>query len=67
MLLLPEGRKAVTRVAKTVGFDRGGASLKLASGVDSTHTRKCIFNAGMSPNSTENPRNRKRIKRGRKR
>ncbi|SRR3989442_13195066 len=29
--------------------------------------RKCIFNAGMIPNITKNPRNRKRPKRGRKR
>ena len=30
-------------------------------------TRKCIFNAGLIPNIPENPRNRKRPKRGRKR
>jgi len=35
--------------------------------LDSTHNRKCIFNAGMLPNITENPRNRKPTKRGRKR
>jgi len=35
--------------------------------LDSTHNRKCIFNAGMLPNITENPRNRKHTKRGRKR
>ncbi len=35
--------------------------------MDSTHNRKCIFNAGMLPNITENPRNRKHTKRGRKR
>jgi hypothetical protein len=34
---------------------------------DSTHNRKCIFNAGMIPNIKENPRNRKGTKRGRKR
>ena len=67
MILLPEGLKALKRVAKTVGFDLGGASLNLDAGVDSTHNRKCIFNAGMIPNITENPRNRKRIRRGRKR
>jgi transposase len=33
-----------------------------------THpNRKCIFNAGLIPNIPENPRNRKRPKRGRKR
>jgi transposase len=30
-------------------------------------TRQCIFNAGLIPNIPENPRNRKRPKRGRKR
>jgi transposase len=29
--------------------------------------RKCIFNAGLIPNITENPRNRTTTKRGRKR
>ena len=67
MLLLPEGLKALKRVAKMVGLDLGGAYLNLDSGFDSTHNRKCIFNAGMTPNITENPRNRKRIERGRKR
>jgi hypothetical protein len=67
MILLPEGLKALKRVAKTVGFDLGRAYLNLDSGFDSTHNRKGIFNAGMIPNITENPRNRKRIKRGRKR
>jgi hypothetical protein len=64
---LPEGLKALKRVAKTVGFDLGRAYLNLDSGFDSTHKRKGIFNAGMIPNITENPRNRKRLKRGRKR
>ena len=67
MILLPEGLKALKRVAKTVGFDLGGAYLNLDSGFDSTHNRTCMFNAGMIPNIKENPRNRKRIKRGRKR
>jgi transposase len=67
MILLPEGLKALKRVAKLVGLDLEGAYLNLDAGFDSTHNRKCIFNAGMIPNITENPRNRKRIKRGRKR
>src|SRR5215510_1657256 len=50
-----------------VGLDLRGAYLKLDAGFDSTHNRKCVFNAGMIPNITENPRNRKRTKRGRKR
>jgi transposase len=67
MLLLPEGLKAWKRVAKTLGLTRPGASLNLDAGFDSTPKRQCIFNAGMIPNITENPRNRKRTKRGRKR
>jgi transposase len=43
------------------------ATSSLDAGFDSTHNRKCIFNAGMIPNIKENPRNRKRTKRGRKR
>jgi hypothetical protein len=67
MILLPEGLKALKRVAKTAGLDLGGAYLNLDSGFDSTHNRQCIFKAGMIPNITENPRNRKHMKRGRKR
>jgi transposase len=67
MILLPEGLKALKRVANTVGLDLGGAYLNLDAGFDSKHNRKCIFNAGMIPNIKENPRNRKHMKRGRKR
>jgi len=67
MVLLPEGLKALKRVAKTVGLNLGGAYLNLDDGFDSTHNRTCMFNTGMIPNITENLRNRKRTKRGRKR
>jgi len=67
MVLLPEGLKALKRVAKEVGVDLRGAYLNLDGGFDSTHNRKCIFNAGLIPNIKENPRNRKTTKRGRKR
>jgi len=67
MVLLPEGLKALKRVAKAVGVDLRGAYLNLDGGFDSTHNRKCIFNAGLIPNIKENPRNRKTTKRGRKR
>jgi transposase len=67
MILLPEGLKALKRIAKTAGLDLGGAYLNLDSGFDSTHNRQCIFKAGMIPNIKENPRNRKHMKRGRKR
>src|SRR5262247_4431714 len=67
MIVLPEGLKALKKVAKKVGLALGGAYLNLDAGFDSTHNRKCMFNAGMIPNITENPRNRKCAKRGRKR
>jgi transposase len=67
MILLPEGLKALKRVAKIVGLDLGGAYLNLDAGFDSTYNRQCIFNAGLIPNIKENPRNRKRTKRGRTR
>jgi len=67
MILLPEGLKALKKVAKQVGLALRGAYLNLEAGFDSTHNRKCIFNAGMMPNIKENPRNRKHMKRGRKR
>jgi hypothetical protein len=63
MRLLPEGLKALKKVAKIVGLVLTGAYLNLDSGFDSTHNRKRIFNAGMIPNIPENPRNRKRTKR----
>jgi len=67
MVLLPKGLKALKKVAKQVGLNLRGASLNLDDGFDSTRNRKCIFNAGMIPNIKENPPNRKRTKRGRKR
>ena len=67
MLLLPEGLKALKRVAKMVGLVLTGAYLNLDSGFDSKQNRKHIFNAGLIPNIPENPRTRKRTKRGRKR
>src|SRR5262249_4306828 len=67
MVLFPEGLKALKKVAKEVGLDLKGAYLNLDGGFDSARNRKCIFNAGLIPNIKENPRNRKRPKRGRKR
>jgi hypothetical protein len=52
MVLLPESLQALKQVAKEVGLDLRGAYLN---------------NAGLIPNVPENPRNRKRTKRGRKR
>jgi transposase len=67
MVLLPEGLQALKGVVKTVGLTLTGAYLNLDAGFDSTHNRKCIFNAGMIPNIKGNRRHRKRTKRGRKR
>ena len=67
MVLLPKGRKALQQVAKQVGLALRGASVNRDGGFDSTANRTCLVNAGMIPNSKENPRNRKRTKRGRKR
>ena len=67
MVLLPQGLKALKQVAKQVGVDLRGAYLHLEGGFDAAHHRQCIFHAGMIPNITEHPRNRKRTKRGRKR
>jgi Transposase DDE domain len=67
MVLLPQGLNALKQVANEVGVDLRGAYVNLDGGFDSRHNRKMIFNAGMIPNIPENPRNRKRPKRGRKR
>src|ERR1043166_3506985 len=67
MVLLPKSLNALKQVAKEVGLDLRGAYVNLDGGFDSRANRKCIFNAGMIPNIKENPRNRKRPKRGRKR
>jgi hypothetical protein len=66
MVLLPDGLKALTRVANMTGLVRKGAYLTLDAGFDSRHNRKMIFNAGMIPNIKANPRHRKTTKRGRK-
>jgi hypothetical protein len=67
MILLPDGLKALKRVANMIGLVLAGTYLNLDSGFDSKYNRKCIFNAGMIPNIQANPRNRKQTKRGRKR
>ena len=50
MVLLPEGLKALKKVAKEVGLDLRGAYLNLDGGFDSARNRKSIFNAGLMPN-----------------
>jgi hypothetical protein len=44
-----------------------GSYLDLDNGFDSKANRQAIFNVGLIPNIAENPRNRKRPKRSRKR
>ena len=58
-VLLPEGLKALKRMAKLTGLALNGAYLNLDGGFDSRSNRKVIFNAGMIPNIKENPRHRK--------
>ena len=67
MVLLPKGMQALKKVAKEVDVDLKGASLNLDGGFDSRRNRTYIFNAGMMPNITANPRNRQTTKRGCKR
>ena len=66
-VLLPDGLKALKRVAKQTGLVLHGSYLNLDGAFDSRHNRKAIFNAGLIPNIPENPRNRQTTKRGRKR
>ena len=67
MGLLPQGLRDLKRVARAVGLEVSGAVLNLDAGFDSKANRKAVFNAGLKPNSKENPRNRQKPKRGRKR
>ena len=50
-----------------MGLDLTGAYLDLDGGCDAARNRQGMFNTGMMPNSKENLRNRKTIKRGWKR
>ena len=64
--------KTPVRFGERNGEDRReqslyGVSVPTPRGFDSKANRKAIFNAGLIPNIPENPRNRKRTKRGRKR
>ena len=67
MGLLPEGLNALKRVAREAGLDLAGAVLNLEAGCDRKAKRKGVFTAGLKPHSKENPRNRQKPKRGRKR
>jgi transposase len=67
MVLLPAGRKDLKRVTRQVGLYVTGAVLNLDAGFDSKAHRQGVFNAGLKPTIKENPRNRQKPKRGRKR
>ena len=58
---------SLKKMLKNVGQSFHGLIASLDSAYDSRKNRKRIFNAGMIPNIKENPRNRKKTKRGRKR
>ena len=66
-VLLPEGLKALKRVAKLTGLSLHRSYLNLDGGFDSKSNRKVIFKAGLTLNLKENPCHRKTTKRGRKR
>ena len=57
-VLLPEGLNTLKRVARLTDLKIDGSYLNLDGGFDSRHNRKAIFNAGLIPNISENPRNR---------
>lgn len=67
MILLPEGLAHLKEVATAATLNLKGATLNLDAGFDSAKNRKCVFNAGLTPNIKENPRNRQTAKRGRRR
>ncbi len=50
-----------------MGKSLRNSTVSLDYAYDSKVNRKMIFNAGMTPNIKENPRNRQKTKRGRKR
>ena len=54
-------------ILKRIGKSLVETVMSLDSAYDSKVNRKMVFNAGMIPNIKENPRNRRKTKRGRKR
>lgn len=66
-VLFIEEFRHVKDVARSVGFSLAGTIVSLDGVYDSARNRKVIFNARMIPNVRENPRGRKKAKRGRKR
>ena len=66
-VFLPDSLNVLGRLARKLGLDVTGSVLNLDAGFDSKANRKCVWNHGLTPNIKENPRNRKKTKRGRKR
>lgn len=67
MKLFPDAFHGLKKIVKELGLSIKGGIMSLDGGYDSRAIRKMIFNAGMTPNIKENPRNRKGAKRGRPR
>jgi hypothetical protein len=65
--LFPDAFSHLKRIARMLGESLTGLVASFDSAYDNRASRKMIFNAGMIPNIKENPRNRKKTKRGRKR
>lgn len=65
--LFDEAMESLKSICTRCGIWIKEKTMSLDSAYDSFKNRKKIFNAGMIPNIKENPRNRKRKKRGRKR
>lgn len=65
--LFPTAFNDLKNITKKLKYSLKNSIMSLDSAYDSFKNRKLIFNAGMIPNIKENPRNRKKTKRGRKR
>jgi transposase len=64
--LLRDALPKLSQMASAIGLDLQGATVSLDGVYDCRANRKAIFNRGMIPNIPENPRGRKKPKRGRK-
>jgi transposase len=64
--LLRDALPKLTRIASAIGLDLERSIVSLDGVYDCRDNRKAIFNRGMIPNIPENPRGRKKPKRGRK-
>ena len=65
--LFPDAFNHLKKMTRMVKKSLKGSIVSLDSIYDSFENRKMIFNAGMTPNIKENPRNRKKTKPGPKR